>query len=126
MGRRVCTHVDFEVVLPSGQAEELLTLLQGYETLLRWGDVSAEQLTLALHDGRLGEDGSELQLAAQVHRIVQLLKEQLEEPAEAKPAEGRISNESPVGRALLGKKKGENVTVSVPAGDIDYKIVSIT
>jgi transcription elongation factor GreA len=45
---------------------------------------------------------------------------------EAKPAAGRISNESPVGRALLGKKKGENVTVQVPAGDIDYKIVSIS
>jgi transcription elongation factor GreA len=45
---------------------------------------------------------------------------------EAKPAEGRISNESPVGRALLGKKKGENVTVTVPAGDLDYKIVSIS
>ncbi len=45
---------------------------------------------------------------------------------EAKPAEGRISNESPVGRALLGHKKGESVTVSVPAGDLDYKIVSIT
>src|SRR6266550_4858972 len=45
---------------------------------------------------------------------------------EAKPTEGRISNESPVGRALLGKKKGENVTVQVPAGDIAYKIVSIT
>ena len=45
---------------------------------------------------------------------------------EAKPGEGRISNESPVGRALLGKKKGENVTVQVPAGDIAYKIVSIS
>src|SRR5215210_547523 len=45
---------------------------------------------------------------------------------EAKPAEGRISNESPVGRALLGKKKGENVTVQVPAGDIAYKIVAIS
>ena len=45
---------------------------------------------------------------------------------EAKPTEGRISNESPVGRALLGKKKGESVTVSVPAGDIAYKIVSIS
>ena len=45
---------------------------------------------------------------------------------EAKPTEGRISNESPVGRALLGKKKGENVTVQVPAGDIAYKIVSIS
>ncbi|MEO5704846.1 MAG: GreA/GreB family elongation factor, partial [Candidatus Limnocylindrales bacterium] len=40
--------------------------------------------------------------------------------------EGRISNESPVGRALLGKKKGENVTVSAPAGDIAYKILAIS
>jgi transcription elongation factor GreA len=46
--------------------------------------------------------------------------------AEAKPAEGRISNESPVGRALLGKKKGEKVVVRVPAGDFTYKVVSIS
>jgi transcription elongation factor GreA len=45
---------------------------------------------------------------------------------EAKPTEGRISNESPVGRALLGKKKGEKVVVKVPAGDFTYKIVGIT
>ena len=45
---------------------------------------------------------------------------------EARPNEGRISNESPVGRALLGKKKGEKVVVKVPAGDFTYKIVSIT
>jgi transcription elongation factor GreA len=46
--------------------------------------------------------------------------------AEARPAEGRISNESPVGRALLGKKKGEKVVVRVPAGDFTYKIVGIS
>ncbi|HSH21309.1 MAG TPA: transcription elongation factor GreA [Candidatus Caenarcaniphilales bacterium] len=46
--------------------------------------------------------------------------------AEAAPADGRISNESPVGRALLGRKKGEKVVVSVPAGDTTYKIVGIT
>jgi transcription elongation factor GreA len=45
---------------------------------------------------------------------------------EAKPAEGRISNESPVGRALLGRKKGDKVVVKVPAGDFTYRIVSIT
>jgi transcription elongation factor GreA len=44
---------------------------------------------------------------------------------EAKPAEGRISNESPVGRALLGRKKGDKVVVKVPAGDFTYKITSI-
>ena len=46
--------------------------------------------------------------------------------AEAKPSEGRISNESPVGRALLGHKKGDKVVVSVPAGAFTYKIVGIT
>jgi transcription elongation factor GreA len=45
---------------------------------------------------------------------------------EARPTEGRISNESPVGRALLGRKKGEVVTVRVPAGDISYTIVGIS
>jgi transcription elongation factor GreA len=46
--------------------------------------------------------------------------------AEAAPAEGRISNESPVGRALLGRKKGDKVKVSVPAGDQVYEILTIS
>ena len=41
--------------------------------------------------------------------------------AEAKPRDGRISNESPVGAALLGKKKGQKVTVPSPDGS--YKLV---
>jgi transcription elongation factor GreA len=45
---------------------------------------------------------------------------------EARPTEGRISNESPVGRALLGRRKGDTVQVQVPAGDIAYKIDAIT
>ena len=36
--------------------------------------------------------------------------------AEANPSEQRLSNESPVGRALLGHKRGETVTVPVPRG----------
>ncbi|CAN5866513.1 transcription elongation factor GreA [soil metagenome] len=46
--------------------------------------------------------------------------------AEAAPAEGRISNESHVGRALLGRTKGDTIVVSVPAGDTSYKILSIS
>jgi transcription elongation factor GreA len=46
--------------------------------------------------------------------------------AEAKPAAGKISNESPVGRALLGRKKGDKVVVKVPAGDFTYKILGIS
>ena len=47
--------------------------------------------------------------------------------AEARPAQGRISNESPVGRALLGKKAGDSVTVKLPNGtDVTYTIASIS
>jgi len=45
---------------------------------------------------------------------------------EARPSEGKISNESPVGRALLGRKPGDTVVVRVPAGDFTYTIVSIS
>jgi len=45
--------------------------------------------------------------------------------AEAAPREGRISNESPVGQALMGHKKGETVTVEAPAGAVTYTLVSI-
>jgi transcription elongation factor GreA len=46
--------------------------------------------------------------------------------AEAKPSAGKISNESPVGRALLGRRKGDRVVVHVPAGDRTYKVVTIS
>ncbi len=45
--------------------------------------------------------------------------------AESNPSENKISNESPVGKAILGKKKGSVVDVSVPAGVIQYKIIDI-
>ena len=45
--------------------------------------------------------------------------------AEAAPRDGRISNESPVGAALMGLKKGDNFTVQAPAGPIEYTLVRI-
>lgn len=44
---------------------------------------------------------------------------------EAAPAEGRISNESPIGRALLGKKAGETVEFTVPAGVQRIKVLEV-
>lgn len=44
---------------------------------------------------------------------------------EANPGAGRISNESPVGKALLGRKAGELVMVSTPGGVKEYTILSI-
>ena len=45
--------------------------------------------------------------------------------AEADPASNRISNESPVGRSLIGKTKGAMVEVAVPAGTIQFQVLSI-
>lgn len=44
---------------------------------------------------------------------------------EANPSQGLISNESPLGQAFLGRKVGETVAVKVPAGLVEYKIISI-
>ncbi|WP_300278651.1 transcription elongation factor GreA [Peptacetobacter sp.] len=45
---------------------------------------------------------------------------------EADPFEGKISNESPIGKAILGKTEGEEVEVQVPDGIAKYKILSIS
>ena len=45
--------------------------------------------------------------------------------AEASPAEMKLSNESPVGKALLGHKRGEQVTISTPKGERKLKITKI-
>ena len=45
---------------------------------------------------------------------------------EANPATGRISDDSPFGRGLMGHKAGETVTVEAPAGELQFKILSVT
>lgn len=47
-------------------------------------------------------------------------------PVEADPTQGKISNESPIGVALLGKKVGETATITTPKGEISYEIISIS
>jgi transcription elongation factor GreA len=46
-------------------------------------------------------------------------------PVEADPLEGRISNESPIGAALFGKKVGEKATIDTVKGRVAYEILSI-
>lgn len=45
--------------------------------------------------------------------------------AEANPAQGRISNESPLGQALIGRKVGDTVRISAPGGATVFRIVKI-
>lgn len=44
---------------------------------------------------------------------------------EVNPAKGMISNESPLGQQIMGKKKGDEVEIDVPKGKIKYKIIDI-
>jgi transcription elongation factor GreA len=45
--------------------------------------------------------------------------------AEADPSAGRISNASPVGRALIGRRVGDTVAVRTPRGDVEYRIIEV-
>ncbi|WP_462248995.1 transcription elongation factor GreA [Ekhidna sp.] len=51
---------------------------------------------------------------------------QLVAEEEADLKSGKISVQSPIGKGLLGKKKGENAMIKVPAGDIEFEILDIT
>lgn len=46
-------------------------------------------------------------------------------PVEADPLEGKISNESPIGTQLMGKKVGDKISIQTPKGEIGYEVVSI-
>ena len=46
-------------------------------------------------------------------------------PSESDPGSGRISSSSPVGRALLGRRVGDEVTVATPKGSVRYRVVSL-
>ncbi|TFG70238.1 MAG: transcription elongation factor GreA [Anaerolineales bacterium] len=44
---------------------------------------------------------------------------------EADPSKGKISHESPLGKALLGKKKDDSVSILAPAGKMEFKIINV-
>lgn len=46
-------------------------------------------------------------------------------PVEADPLEGKISNESPIGAALMGKKEGDTVTITTPKGETTYQVKEV-
>ncbi len=75
-------------------------------------------------------DSSVINIGCTVKILDKELKEEMEYKivgsTEANSLKGKISNESPVGKALIGAKKGQTVTVETPSGDIKYKILEIT
>ena len=53
------------------------------------------------------------------------LEYQMVGSAEADPMEGKISDESPVGQALLGKKAGDTVVAETPSGELRFQVIQI-
>ena len=66
--------------------------------------------------------------------VVKLFDEDFEEEVtynivgsnQADPLEKKISDQSPIGRALMGKKAGESVTVIAPAGELHFKVLEVS
>ena len=71
--------------------------------------------------------GGKVDVGSTVHVELETGKQkyQIVGSAEANPDKGMISNESPLGKALLGGKPGDEVEVAVPSGAITYKILKV-
>jgi len=72
-----------------------------------------------------GNDTIDIGSAVEVRRNGEPLKFKIVGSEEAKPEEGFISNESPLGRELIGHKVGDSITVDAPSGNVEYKIYKI-
>ncbi len=72
--------------------------------------------------GSVAAPGSTLEVLDEEGEVVTYL---LVGAIEADPTEGRISVESPVGRALLGSKKGDRISVDTPAGQIELAVQAV-
>lgn len=94
-----------------GRIQYLENILRSAEIITASGDSNVIQLGSAV---TIREDGSG---DDETYMIVGA--------AEANPREGKISHESPIGSALLGRKKGDKVKVKTPNGVMEFKIRSI-
>lgn len=102
-----------EQAMVEGRIAQLQTLIQNAEIIDEDGAHKSKKVILGSTVKVKTDTGK-----AQEYTIVG--------PAEADPREGKISNESPVGRALMGKKLNDEVQVSAPRGIITMKITKVS
>lgn len=94
--------------------------IQEIEKMLEMAEVIDESAAHASKEVRIGSTVS-LKTKDNKRRKYQLVG-----AAETNPSEGRISDESPLGQALLGKKRGETVKIQAPGGVVEMTITSIS
>lgn len=101
------------------EAKELLASIEG--RILEIGDQIKRAVLIEARQSDMVTIGSTVQVSYDDKKKTFVIVGS----TEADPLQGRISNESPTGRALLGKKIGEVAEVAVPAGTIRYLITAI-
>ena len=89
------------------------------ETMIRYAEI-VDNAKIAKDEVALGKKVTFVEVGDTEEESYQIVG-----TAEADPFSGKISNESPIGLALMGKKEGEKVVVSTPKGDISYSIVTV-
>lgn len=94
--------------------------IQEIEKMLEMAEVIDESAAHASKEIRVGSTVS-LRTKDNKRRKYQVVG-----AAETNPAEGRISDESPLGQALLGKKRGDTVKIQAPGGTVEMTITSIS
>lgn len=75
-----------------------------------------------------GKTKSKVDVGCKIHCSIEgdgKIEFQIVGSAESDPMSGKISNESPIGQALMGKKVGDVIEVAIPAGKAKYKILKI-
>ncbi|HXK34226.1 MAG TPA: transcription elongation factor GreA [Dehalococcoidia bacterium] len=102
-----------EQAMVEGRILQLQSLIQNAEIIDEDGAHKSKHITLGSTVRVRGDDGK-------VHEYT------IVGPAEADPREGKISNESPVGRALIGKKVNDEIKVNAPRGVVTMKITRIS
>ncbi len=102
-----------EQAMVEGRILQLQSLIQNAELIDEDGAHKSKRVTLGSHVRVKSDDGKS-------HEYI------IVGPAEADPREGKISNESPVGRALMGKRVNDEVQVNVPKGIITLKITRVS
>ena len=100
------------------------------EINVRWGEVltesTAAQSSTQSNSPEVTVD-REIAIGSQITVQVKAAKKDFEivGDGESDPLKGKISYQSPIGKALLGRKLGEKVTIVTPGGEIDYEILAV-
>jgi len=99
----------------------------------RENEEAIAELELKIRNAKIIDEAEIDTKTVQIGNLVKLLDIEFNEEVEytivgsteVNLAENKVSNESPIGKALLGRKKGETVDVDAPAGIVQYKILAI-